>query len=188
MDNLNKEQAALPVKKNIIALLINAKIELQKEAMLKEQREKEAAEALKIDDELKIQNSTMMAVTKQKSELILMNGSFENKNISRKQSMQSPGIKNENISQSPLSLNVRQVSGDLNKSRRIHTFAQNSKANSGSSAHGPDKGGPLEELSFNESAGHHAMPNENSPYTRASSVLRRRDPFNNQKPNLNDNH
>lgn len=33
----------MPVKKNIIALLINAKIELQKEAILKEQREKEAA-------------------------------------------------------------------------------------------------------------------------------------------------
>lgn len=107
MDNLNKEQAALPVKKNIIALLINAKIELQKEAMLKEQREKEAAEALKIDDELKIQNSTKMAVTKQKSELSLMKGSFENKNVSRKQSMQSPGFKNENINQSILSLNVR---------------------------------------------------------------------------------
>ncbi len=36
IENLNKEQAALPVKKNIIALLINAKIELQKEALLKE--------------------------------------------------------------------------------------------------------------------------------------------------------
>ena len=45
MDSLNKEQAALPVKKNIIALLINAKIELQKEKILKEKQEKEAAEA-----------------------------------------------------------------------------------------------------------------------------------------------
>ena len=50
IDTLNKEQEALPAKKNIIALLINAKIELQKEAILKEQREKEASAASSLED------------------------------------------------------------------------------------------------------------------------------------------
>ena len=50
IDTLNKEQEALPAKKNIIALLINAKIELQKEAILKEQREKEASAAAALED------------------------------------------------------------------------------------------------------------------------------------------
>ena len=94
MDSLNKEQAALPVKKNIIALLINAKIELQKEAMLKEKREKEEAAKAK-EDELKIENKTP-TITKQKSEMSLMKNSFKNQDINRVQSMQSPNFKNEN--------------------------------------------------------------------------------------------
>lgn len=76
MDSLNREQAALPVKKNIIALLINAKIELQKEKILKEQQEAAAA-ALAKDEGLKIENPNR-PITKQKSEQSLMKDSFKN--------------------------------------------------------------------------------------------------------------